>query len=72
MSAHLVHAQQNKIAACIISGCALWIETDWECCLQLIQELGGQHAVAEMTGRKGRIVADASGRCVTSCFQLGY
>lgn len=29
---------------------------------QIIHELGGQSAVAEMTGRKGRIVADANGR----------
>lgn len=60
-----MNAQQNVIAECAISGCALSIEADWDCCLQLIQELGGQHAVAEMTGRKGRIVADASGRCAT-------
>lgn len=29
----------------------------------LINQLGGPDAVAECTGRKGRVVADASGRC---------
>lgn len=28
-----------------------------------IAELGGPNAVAEMTGRKGRIVANGRGRC---------
>ncbi len=28
-----------------------------------IAELGGPDAVAEMTGRKGRIVANSRGRC---------
>ena len=35
---------------------------------ELIHQLGGPDAVAECTGRKGRIVADSAGRC---CYGLG-
>ena len=30
---------------------------------ELIQQLGGPNAVAECTGRKGRVVMDSQGRC---------
>lgn len=36
---------------------------------ELIHQLGGPDAVAECTGRKGRIVADSAGRC---CYGLGW